>query len=269
MKSAVYLFVLALAPSLCFGQSASVSPSRLYFKTSVGDYKLQEVTISNNSTRAQAFTISFGDFEPAGMQGKSTVMQPGESPNSCAGWLSADPSYFEVPAGQSKKVKVMLQVPATPEADKVKWAAMKIRLSKEKNTPAGGNVESIGMGITETFQFVIHIFQSPPSVTHKLAEILEFKEVAAENSDERLLILKVKNTGEAILDCASYLELTNLKTGYEERRKPFAYTLLPGSMREVKFVLPGHLEKGKYSVLGVVDYGSRESVQAAEMEIVY
>ena len=269
MKTAITcLFSILILSAPLLGQNASVSPSRLYYKTNIGDYKVQEVSVTNTSTKPQSFSVSFGDFEPSGMQGKSTVMKQGESPNSCANWLSADPSYFEIPPGQTQKVKVMLQVPGTPEADKVKWAAMKIKLTKEKAAPQEGGSESIGLGISETFQFVIHIFQTPPTVTQKQAEILEFKEITDAGTAERLIMLKVKNSGEAILDCASYLEITNLRSGQEDRLKPFAYTLLPGTVREVKFTLPASMDKGKYSMLGVVDYGSRESVQAAEMEIV-
>ena len=80
------------------------------------------------------------------------------------------------------------------------------------------------MGVNETFQFVAHVFQTPPSVTLKSAEIESFKDLAAEGERARLLVMRIRNTGEAILDCASYLEFTNLQTGEEERIKPIAFT---------------------------------------------
>ena len=49
--------------------------------------------------------------------------------------------------------------------------------------------------------------------------------------------------------------------------KPAAFTILPGGSREIKFILPPTMEKGKYNLTGVVDYGSKEEVQAAEMEL--
>src|SRR6185369_10412761 len=190
----------------------------------------------------------------------------GESDNSCSKWLSASPTYFDIEPGQSQQVTVLMQVPNMPDANKVKWSAMRIKLAKEKQTASLNDPTAVGMGVTETFQFIVHIFQSPPSVTFKNAEISEFKEITSESDSTHVLVLNVKNSGEAILDCASYLDVTDLQTGNEERLKPFAYTILPGGSRDVKFNLHP-LPKGKYSVLGVVDYGSKENVQAAELTI--
>ncbi len=269
MKTKINILVLffCLVTGLLNAQNVSISPSRLYYKTSIGEYKVQVVTITNNSTNNQSFAVSFGDFEPSGVQGKSQLMKSGESPNSCSQWLSADPSFFQLEAGKTQKINVLLQVPSSPEANKVKWASMQVKLAKEKGGSEMSDNNSIGMGITESFQFVVHIFQSPPSVTYKSASIESFKEITSDTDSARVVMLRVNNSGEAILDCVSYLEFTNVGSGVEQRQKPIAYTLLPGTARELKFALSETLPEGKYSVLGVVDYGSRENVQAAETEL--
>ncbi|MFN8165124.1 MAG: hypothetical protein U0X76_02865 [Bacteroidia bacterium] len=259
----VVLFFIALKG---FSQSVSISPSRLYYKTPIGEYKTQEVTVTNNASVKQSFTVTFSDFEPSGSQGKSKFMNKGESEHSCAQWLTANPSFFELEAGQSQKIQVLMQVPTSPEANKVKWAAMQIKLTKERQNGESGDKNSIGMGITETFQFIVHVLQTPPTVTNKSAELQSFKEITEPGDSVRTLALQVYNNGESILDCASYLEYTQVNTGEEQRQKPFAFTLLPGSSRIVKFQMPKDL-KGKYSILGVVDIGSRENVLAAELEI--
>ncbi len=268
MKSSLTsLLILCFLITSVQAQNVSISPSRLYYKTSIGEYKVQEVSVTNSSTMPQSFTVSFGDFEPSGSLGKSQLMKKGESENSCADWLSAEPSFFEIHPGQTQKIKVLMQVPSSPDANKVKWAAMQVKLAKEKK---GGDLKdqnAIGMGITESFQFVVHIFQSPPTVTAKNAEIESFKEITSEKDSTRVMVLRVVNSGEAILDCVSYLEFTNLSSGEESRQKPIAYTLLPGTARELKFPISSTLPEGKYSLLGVVDYGSRENVQAAETEV--
>ena len=269
MKTKIIILINLFCLSAIFAnaQNTSISPSRLYYKTPVGEYKVQEVSITNSSTHNQSFIVSFGDFEASGVNGKSKFMKAGESENSCSQWLSADPSFFELGAGQTKKIKVLLQVPASPDANKVKWASMLVKMANEKGGKNESEKDAIGMGVTETFQFVIHIFQSPPSVTLKNAQIESFTEITTDKDSTRIVMLRVNNSGEAILDCVSYLEFTNLGSGIEERQKPIAYTLLPGASREVKFAISSSLMDGKYSVLGVVDYGSRENVQAAETEI--
>lgn len=268
LKSLILILSVTLLMSgVALAQSVSMSPSRLYYKVDLGAYKTQTVTVTNNSQVRQAFNVSFGDFEPAGYQGKSKFMEPGESEHSCSEWLTATPSFFELDPGQSQKVQVLLQVPSSPDANKVKWAAMRIKLTKERKSSEITDKNAIGMGITETFQFVVHIFQTPPKVVSKSADIIDFRESTTAQDTSRVYSMRVKNTGEAILDCASYLELSNLGTGEETRLRPLAYTLLPGSEREVRFNLPRNQPKGRYSLMGVVDYGNRDNIQAAEMEI--
>src|SRR3954470_7695989 len=110
-------------------QNVAIAPSRLYYKLGLGEYKNQTVTITNNSPVKQSFTVTFTDFEAPGTAGKSKFMGIGESENSCSKWLSASPSFFELEAGQSQQVQVLLQVPNLPDANKVKWSAMRVKLA--------------------------------------------------------------------------------------------------------------------------------------------
>ncbi|WP_207427933.1 molecular chaperone [Pedobacter sp. SYSU D00535] len=261
------LLFLVILISTVRAQSVSVAPSRIYYKVNPGESKTQSLKITNNSSKKQAFQITFGDFAAPGSTGKSTLLKPGESPNSLAKNISANPSFFELEAGESKDVQVILELPNLPESNKVKWGTMLIKLAKERSEAANLGSNSVGMGIIETFQFVVHLFQTPPSVTLKQAEIVSFKQVDGVTPTERAVAIVTKNTGEAILDCASYVEYVNLKTGKKERLKPAGFTVLPGGSREMKFVLPTDMAQGKYTVTGVVDYGSKEDVQAAEMDL--
>jgi len=248
-------------------QSVSLAPSRVYFKASPGETKKQVVHVTNSSQAKQSFTITFGDFSATGTDGKTQLMKGGESEHTCASYMSASPSFFELEPGKSQDVEVIIDLPNIPESNKVKWGTMMLKLTKEKTQANKGENDGVGMGILETFQFVVHIFQTPPNITLKQAEIESFKEVTTAQDTARMLSLTTKNTGDAILDCASYLEFSNLHTGFEQRSKPAAFTILPGGGRQMKFSVPNHLPKGKYTVTAVVDIGSKDAVQAAEMEI--
>ena len=107
-----------LMPLLAGAQSVSMSPSRLYYKVDVGAYKTQTVTVTNNSSVRQAFNVSFGDFEPAGYQGKSKFMQAGESEHSCSEWLTATPSFFELDPGQSQRYRCCCKYRPRPKRTK-------------------------------------------------------------------------------------------------------------------------------------------------------
>jgi P pilus assembly chaperone PapD len=248
-------------------QSVSIAPSRMYFKVTPGQAKAQTLKVTNNSKDKQSFTITFGDFSAPGSEGKSTLLKPGESPNSITKNVSASPSFFELEPGKSQDVQILLELPSLPESNKVKWGTILVKLVKEKTEAKKGDASTVGMGILETFQFVVHIFQTPPNITKKQAEIISFKQVDNTKGTEKMVSILTKNTGDAILDCAAYIELVNLNTGKKERLKPNAFTVLPGGSREMKFVIPSTQEKGKYTLTGVVDYGSKEDVQAAEMDL--
>jgi P pilus assembly chaperone PapD len=261
-----FIFILLLFQT-GFAQNVSVSPSRFYYKVAPGGSKAQTLRVTNASKNKQSFQISFGDFEAQGAAGKTNLLKSGESVHSLSKYVSANPSFFELEPGQSKEIQVLLELPNMPEASKVKWGTLLVKLVKEKTEANKLTNKDMGMGIMETFQFVIHLFQTPPNVTNKSAEIVEMKQGQGKTANDKVISIVTKNTGEAILDCASYVEMVNLKSGKKERLKPTPFTLLPGGSREIKFAIPTTQEKGKYTVTGVVDYGSKDDVQAAEMDL--
>jgi len=266
MKNYFLTASLLLCGFIAAAQNVSLSPSRLYFKASAGETKKQVVHITNNSTTKQSFTASFGDFAAPGTDGKTTLMKPGESEHSISKYLSASPSFFELEPGKSQDIQVIIDLPNLPEANKVKWGTMILKLAKER-LEASKDKEGVGMGLVETFQFVVHIFQTPPNVTFKQAEIVSFKESTMAEDTTRMLSIETRNTGEAILDCATYIEYSNLQTGFEQRSKPSAFTILPEGGRLMRFPMPADLPKGKYTVTAVVDIGMKDAVQAAEIDL--
>ncbi len=270
-KITLYLVLLTalsfMESSVATCQNVSVSPSRFYYKTAPGETKKQIMHVTNSSPNRQSFTISFGDFAAPGINGKTQMLKAGESEHSCSGYMSASPSFFELDPGKTQDVQVIMDLPNLPEANKVKWGTLLLKLAKERTEASNAEKDGVGMGLLETFQFVVHVFQTPPSITLKQAEIISFKETTAAKDTLRTLSLLTANTGEAILDCATYVQFSNLKSGFEERTKPAAFTVLPEGSREMKFSVPSTLPKGKYTVTAVVDFGSKEAVQAAEMDM--
>lgn len=266
------LFIALISGVLWFyavdltAQSASVSPSRFYFDASLGETQKRELKITNNSDSPQAFQLTFADFESPGIEGKTAIMESGESDHSCSEWLVADPSFVKLGPNESKDISVMIEVPNKAEAKKAAWATAMVKLARERKS--GEDMEEgYGFGINQTFQFVVHVFQQPPSVSLKKGEIYSFEEITSPQDTSRTLELQFKNTGEAILDCAAYTELTYLGDGSTQRLKVRAFTVLPDGARRVTFDLPEDLNPGEYSVLGVVDFGSDEEVQAAEISL--
>ncbi len=261
------IVMLGIVP-VAMAQNVSISPSRLYFKEPPGGYKSQKVFVTNNGKKSEIFQVLFHDFKSEGNKGKTQIVKKDEDyEHGCSQWLTATPSFFELAPGQTQEVKIILQVPNVPEANKAKWAVATIKLSKENTGSQDKGSNVTGMQIIQTFQFLIHIFQTPPSVTFKQVDIVSFKDVTTSQDESKVLQIEVENTGDAILDCAPYLDVVNLNTGESRRIKGKGFTILPGGKRMVKFTLPKGMTKGKYNILGVVDYGSDSDLAGAELNI--
>lgn len=268
MNTRIFSFIFMIFTA-CFamGQSAAVSPSRVYFNAETGQTQSRRITVTNNSETSQTFTISFADFASPGTDGKTELIEAGQSTTSASNWLSASPSLLELASGESRDVEIVIQVPGTSDAARVVWATALVKLARERTDAPGMAENAMGFGIMHTFQFVIHVFQTPPSVTYRDARILSFDDAGKNDEGKRQIKLHVENTGEAIIDVAAYLELTNMQTGQSSRERARAFTTLPGHSRIINFALPDNLAAGRYSILGVVDFGDRDAVIAAELEI--
>lgn len=268
LTKASLIIVLSFLVSAGFGQSASVSPSRLYYKVAPGGYKSQTIKITNNGKKAETFKVEFADFTSAGNKGKTQISKSDTINNrGCSKWLSASPSFLEVAPGESKDVEILLQLPNTPEASNARWAVAVVKLTKENKGQMAKGSDVVGMQILQTFQFVIHIFQTPPTVVYKEASISAFYRDSLSTDSVKKLVMEVKNTGEMIIDCAPYVELVNLTTGEKVTIKNKGFTVLPGGSRQINFKLPATLKKGDYDVLGVVDYGSDTDIAGAELKL--
>jgi P pilus assembly chaperone PapD len=193
-------------------------------------------------------------------------MKADSSVNSCAKWLSASPAIFELDTGASKDVRVTLQPINSPEAGKVKWAIMAVRMPEGKKYADSVSSQGEGFNIIRNFQFVIYVFQTPSTLTTSKAEVTAFKDITKPVDTIRTIAIEAKNTGQTILDCNSEIEVVNTVTGKEQKLNMIEFTLLPGLSRQTTFILP-KLEKGKYKLKGLVDFGSKIENKSAEMEL--
>lgn len=130
------------------------------------------------------------------------------------------------------------------------------------NTSRDGN--TIALGIVPTFAFGIFAYQNPPNVLINKVEFRDFQLKDSKAGKE--LYIEVQNQGDGIAYCKSYIDLTNLKTGEQQRLKVKNFTIVPELIRDFNFKLPKGLAKGKYLAIGVLDYESADEIQAARME---
>lgn len=240
-------------------QKISTSPTRINYKVTPGSSGRSRITVANNSVDKQGFQVTFGDFS-ASINGKSQFSKEGTQDRSCSGWLTATPSVFELEPGETQDIQVLMDVPADSSALIARWAVAYVQLRAPENDGQGSG-EGLKVQVNQSYRFGVYLFQTPPSATDSKGEI------SGLNYEDDSFTIKMKNAGETFLRCNSYIELTSLSTGETKRITTRGFTMLPALNRNTVFKIPTDMPPGRYSVLAVMDYGNRDEVEAAEMEI--
>ena len=243
----------------------SVSPSHFHFTQEQGQIKTYDITVKNTTSTAKSFNVNIYDFDMNG-KGKSSFLPPGEGKYSLSKWMNISPTFIELEPFKTKKVKVTVSVPSDDNGRKAAWSILMIEQEAPRNnlvnTKKDGN--TVAFGIVPTFAFGIFAYQNPPNVLTNNIEFIEFQFL--ENDAVNKLLLEVQNKGDGIAYCTSYIDLTNLDTGEQQRLRVKNFTIVPDLTRDFIFNLPQTLQKGKYLAVGVLDYESSEEIQAAKLE---
>ena len=243
----------------------SVSPSHFHFTQEQGQIKTYDITVKNTTSTAKSFNVNIYDFDMNG-KGKSSFLPPGDGKYSLSKWMNISPTFIELEPFKTKKVKVTISVPSDDNGRKAAWSILMIEQEAPRNnlvnTKKEGN--TVAFGIVPTFAFGIFAYQNPPNVLTNNIEFTEFQFL--ENDAVNKLLLEVQNKGDGIAYCTSYIDLTNLDTGEQQRLRVKNFTIVPDLTRDFIFNLPQTLQKGKYLAVGVLDYESSEEIQAAKLE---
>ena len=259
----------------------SVTPSSIRFNAKPGATTSKQVKVTNDTKKPFKFQTGFSDFQ-MDRNGKPQGIKASESKYSLSKWISVSPSYFDLNPGESKTITVTIDVPNSDTANIAAWTILMIDQAIER-APLDANKggKTISMGITPSFGFGVYIYQNPPNVKTTSVEIKNFVYNDGKNmkvnksandkdakpaSPKKGLTMEVFNTGDGIGFCSSYVELTNKATGKQERLPVRQYTILPGFKRDFVYPLPEKIEPGSYSAVGILDFGSKESIEAMELE---
>lgn len=243
----------------------SVSPSHFHFKQKQGEVKTYDITVRNSTSVPKEFNINIYDFDMNG-KGKSSFLPAGKGKFSLAKWVNISPTFVQLKANETKKVKITVSVPSDDSGRKAAWSILMVEQQAPRNnllnTSRDGN--TIALGIVPTFAFGVFAYQNPPNVLVNKVEFTDFQ--IKDSKAGKALYLEVQNQGDGIAYCTSYIDLTNLETGAQQRLKVKNFTIVPELIRDFNFTLPKNLPKGKYLAVGVLDYESSEEIQAARME---
>ncbi len=242
----------------------SVSPAHFHFTHKPGEIKTYDITVNNNTSTQKQFNINMYDFNMNG-KGKSSFLPVGTGKYSLSSWLSFTPSFVELKAFETKLVKVTVSVPNNEAGNKAAWSILMVEqvAPRESLLNPTANSNTVALGVVPTFAFGIFAYQNPPNVIDNKIDFKDFQ--LKDGNPTKSLYLEVQNVGDGIAYCTSYIDLTNLETGEQQRLKVKKFTILPDLIRDFSFSLTG-LGKGKYLAVGVLDYENSEEIQAAKLE---
>ena len=242
----------------------SVSPPSVRFNLKSGTSQSKNIKITNDTDFPKTFEIKAQDYlaEDINREAQTSIV-PEDYKYGLKKWLYVTPSLVTIQPGQKANINVLLDVPAGDEFAHAAWSLIiidEVKGRKELNIPNAG-AEAMGLGIVPSMGFGIFVYQNPPNVKNNAVELTGY----AIDPTKKKITMKASNKGDGIGFCTYYVELLNMATGETFKIPAHTATLLPGSTREFVIELPA-LSSGSYNALGVLDFGSKEYVETAELD---
>lgn len=256
------ILVVAVLPFSSFAQRLGAYPTTLDFKLANGQSEAQAVNITNGSDKKVQFKLYINDWI-RDSSGGHVYYEPNTIERSCSRWVTLSKNFVELDPGQSTQVTVKLALPDSAQsAAEMKWSMLFIETVQEQTA---ANSKAAQATVRNLLRIGVHIYQTPPMLTQKEVKISDLKQAA--DSTPYVYNLICQNTGDIMLECKSYLEITSLTDGKKTKVEALEFPLFPAQRRYVRYDLPKTLAKGKYSVLGVIDGGEDMSLEAIESTI--
>lgn len=243
----------------------SVSPAHFYLNLKPGEVKTYKISVKNDTEKIEKFKVNKFDFNMNG-RGKSSFLPSGTGKYSLSKWLNISPTFIEVKPGEKKEVKFTVSVPNDSSGQKSAWNIIMIEQEepRTKLEPAKKGEGTVALGVIPTFAFGVFVYQNPPNVKTNNVEITNFSFI--EKDSANIVQIEASNKGDGIAFCTSYIDITNLDNGKQQRLSVKRFTIVPELVRDFTFILPKSLEKGKYLAVGVLDYENSEEIQAAKTQ---
>jgi len=243
----------------------SVSPAHFHLNLKQGQSKVYSITINNDTPSQKSFAVKMVDFNTNG-KGQSSFLPSGTGKYSLSKWVSISPTFVELKPNEKRKVDFTVTIPSSNDGAKAAWSLIMIEQQEARKTldPQNKSDNTVALGVIPTFAFGVFVYQNPPNVELNEVEFVDF--IYDETNNDKNISIVAENKGDGISYCTSYIDLTNLKTGDQQRLKVKKFTILPGLIRDFVFPIPKDLSKGDYIAVGVLDFENSEEIQAAKME---
>jgi P pilus assembly chaperone PapD len=256
------LVFIFLTPFTMRAQELEVTPGTMMFNVNPGSSQTQQVYVRNKGNKPQNFVFNLADWL-VDESGETKYFAQGTTARSCADWITVSPALVTLQPNESANINVTMLVPN--DESSTRWAVLFVQ-SAEETTGAQAIDKEVQMGLQVAARIAIPIYQSPSS--NKLFKgVIEGLEEKIDGVGLRNYRTQVINTGDKLLNCKVYFTFSNLQTAEEFISEPFNFMLLPESSKTISYMLEKELEKGKYAVSAVLDYGYNEELDGVQIEI--
>jgi hypothetical protein len=268
MKRTNYLLFLLVSVAIClFGietnaQELEVSPGTLSFATNPGSSQTQQITLRNKGNAEQSFIFNLNDWL-TDESGEVKYFNPGTTPRSCADWITVSPALVTLQPNEQATINVTMLVPNDNAS--TKWAVLFVQSAVEQTGPKAVDKE-MALGVQLALRIAVTIYQSPVSNTLYKGTIEGLTEKIGEDNS-RTYTSQVINLGDKVLNCKVYFTITNLETAEEFTSTPVEFSLLPETNKRISNTFQNPLEKGRYSVAAILDYGFNNELDGVQMEM--
>lgn len=264
------LLVICFLSSFCrqtYAQAADeglfIDPATIDFTLLQGQSSSSKITITNKLKETKQFSVYLNDWL-RDSNGKHQYIEAGQHARSCANWLTLDKVFMELAPGETGVINVKMTLPDSVEAARqMRWSMIFVESVEEKKVPA--KADGVITSIKTKFRVGVHVYQTPPTKVNKEVRMISFQ--AVEQTADSVYRIECQNTGDIQVRCKSQLELSNLTDGTTIVLDPIQFPLFPEQKRNIDFVLPKSLPKGKYTLLATVDAGEDIPLEAAQKVI--
>ncbi len=244
-------------------KGVSVSPSSMRFAIKPGSSQSKKITVINDTEVERTFEVKSQNYGAEDINRAAADSKTAEDFKfGLTKWTYITPAVFTLKPKEKMSINVLIDIPMGSENLHAAWSIIVVEEVKQRQqldiNPTGANV---GMGVVPTMGFGIFVYQNPPGLPPTEVALTAYKM----SEDKSSFIINAKNIGEGIGFCTYYFELMNMATGKIEKISPAQATILPGASREFKVVIPP-LPSGSYNAMVVLDYGSKEMVETAELD---
>ena len=195
------------------------------------------LSIRNEGEESLEFRLQIVDFDQSS-EGGHSYLQSGTHPNSCGEDVRITPDALAVAAGQSQQVR--FEIPGGPQ-DESCWFMVFV---ESPSTSAAGVVINQRIGVKV---FGIGDSTTPGGEFHSGSVV--------EEDGVRSVSLEYENPGNAPAWPSGTVEVRDFRGTVVASSDVRAFTVLPGSKRQLKVDLSGELDPGRYLAVPMLDFG--------------